>query len=73
MELEVLEQLKRRDDIIMTSLDIGGAIVIQDFKLHVKEAERQLNNTENYRPLPNDPTKRKNDTVNKTKDFKENI
>ena len=73
MELEVLEQLERRDDIIVTSLDTGGAIVIQDFKLHIKEAERQLNNTKNYRRLPNDPTKINSDTVNKTKDFKENI
>ena len=65
-ELEVLEQLKRRDDIIKTSADKGGAIVIQDAKLYIKEAERQLNNTENYRSQPNDPTKINNDTVNKT-------
>ena len=48
------------------SADEGGAIVIQDVKLYIKEAERQLNNTENYRPIPNDPTKINNDTVNKT-------
>ena len=73
MELEVLEQLKRREDITITCPDKGGAIVIQDFKLYIKEAERQLNNIKNYRPLPNDPTKINRDTVNKTKDFKENI
>ena len=44
----------------------GGATVIQDVKQYIKEAERQLNNTENHRPLPNDPTKINNDTVNKT-------
>ena len=58
--------MKRRDDIIITTADKGGAIVIQDVKLYVKEAERQLNDTENYRPLPNDPTKINNDTANKT-------
>ena len=41
-------------------------MVNQDVKQNIKEAERQLNNTENYRPLPNDPTKLNNDTVNKT-------
>ena len=58
--------MERRDDIIITSADKGVAIVIQDVKLYIKEAERQLNNTENYRPLPNDPTKTNNDRVNKT-------
>ena len=57
--------MKIYDDIIITSADKGGAIVIQDVKLHIKEAERQLDYTESYRPLPNDPTKI-NDTVNKT-------
>ena len=37
------------------SADKGVAIVTQDAKLYTKEAERQLNNTENYRPLPIDP------------------
>ena len=58
--------MKRGDDIIITIGDKVGAIVIQDVKLYIKEAERQLNNTENYRPLTNDPTKINNDTVNKT-------
>ena len=62
--------MKRRDDIIITTADKRGAIVIQGVKLYVKEAERQLNDTENYRPLPNDPSKINNDTGNKTKDFK---
>ena len=35
-------------------------------KLYIKVAERQLNNTGNCRPLPNDLTKMNNDTVNKT-------
>ena len=57
--------MKIYDDIIITNTDKGGAVVIQDVKLHIKEAEKQLNYSESYRPLPNDP-KKINDTVNKT-------
>ena len=57
--------MKRRDDIIITS-DGKGAIVIEEVKLYIKEAERQLNNTKTYRPLPNDPTKVNNGAVNKS-------
>ena len=64
-EIEVLEQQQKREDIIIPSADEGG-VVIQDVKLYIKEAERQLHNTENYRPLPNGPTKINNGTVNKT-------
>ena len=64
--------MKRRDDIIITSADKDGAIVIQDVQQRVKEAERQLN-IENFRPLLNDPTKINNNTVNKTKDLKTNV
>ena len=65
-ELEVLDELTRRDDIIVTSVDKDAAIVIQDVQQNIKEAGRQLNNIRNYRQLPNDPTKMNNDTVNKT-------
>ena len=34
-ELEVLEQLKRRNHIIIASTDKGGAIVIQDVKQYI--------------------------------------
>ena len=46
--------------------DKGQALIIHNVKLYIKEAERQLNNTENDRPLPKDSTKINNDTVNKT-------
>ena len=56
------------------SADKGGAIVIQDVKLYIKEAERQLNNTETYRPLPNDPTKiNKTQLIKQLKYFRKNI
>ena len=38
---------------IIKSAEKGGSIVIQDVKQYIKEAERQLNNTKNYRSLPN--------------------
>ena len=65
-KLKVLKELKRRDDTITTKGNNGGAIVIQDFKQYITEAERQLNNIKNYRPLPSDPTKVNDDTDNKT-------
>ena len=34
----------------------GGAVVIMDVKDHIKETERQLNNTENFKKLQEDPT-----------------
>ena len=39
---------------------------MQGIQRYIKEAERELNNIENQRPLPNDPTKTNNDTFNKT-------
>ena len=66
--------MKRRDDTIITRADKGGAIVIPDVKLYIKEAERQLNNTETYRPLPNDPTKiNKTQLIKQLKYFRKNI
>ena len=66
--------MKRRGDTIITSADKGGAIVIQDVKLYIKKAERQLNNTETYRPLPNDPTKiNKTQLIKQLKYFRKNI
>ena len=66
--------MKRRGDTIITSADKGAAIVIQDVKLYIKKAERQLNNTETYRPLPNDPTKiNKTQLIKQLKYFRKNI
>ena len=51
--------------------DKGGAVVIVDVKDYIKEAERQLNNTKNYRKLQEDPTatnmKFVNDTIERFK------
>ena len=42
-----MKELSEREDIIITEADKGGAVVIVDVKDYIKEAERQLNNTEN--------------------------
>ena len=44
-----MKELNERDDIIIIKADKGGAVVIVDVKDYIKEAERQLNNTKNYR------------------------
>ena len=58
--------MKWQENIIITNPEKDGAVVIQDVKQYIKEAERQLNNTKNCRPLPNDPTKKNHNTVKKT-------
>ena len=46
-----MKELSEREDIIITKVDKGGAVVIVNVKDYIKEAERQLSNTENYRKL----------------------
>lgn len=53
-EQKSLEDLKARDDIIITNVDNVGAVVILDGKGYVRECERQLNNTKHYRHLQQD-------------------
>ena len=65
-ELEALEYLKGRDDIIITKADKGGAIVIQDVDKYVQEANRQLHNKEYYKPVTENLTEKHNKKVNDT-------
>ena len=46
-----MKKLSREEDIIITKVDKGGAVVIVDVQGYIKEAERQLNNIKNYRKL----------------------
>ena len=46
-----MKKLSREEDIIITTVDKGGAVVIVDVQGYIKEAERQLNNIKNYRKL----------------------
>ena len=66
-----MKELSEREDIIITKADKGSAVVIVDVKDYIKEPERQLNNSENYRKLQEDPTatnmKLVNDTIERFK------
>ena len=53
-----MKDLREREDIIITKADKGGAVVFVDVKDYIKVAERQLNNTQNYRKLQEDPTEK---------------
>ena len=65
-ERQALNQLKLREDIIITRADKGGAVVIIDVIDYVKEANRQLNDTNYYAELSYDPTKQHEEIVNET-------
>lgn len=65
-EKEALTNLMSRDDIIITNADKGGAVVIQDVSSYIEEANRQLNNTTNYKRIDQDLTKRHENLVNNT-------
>ena len=55
-EREALLILRKRIDIIITKADKGGAVVILDIKDSIGEANRQLNDTNNYVQLDFDAT-----------------
>ena len=55
-EQEALEALKKRTDIIITSADKGGALVVNDVQSYIKEADRQLSNGDHYKKLDQNPT-----------------
>ena len=51
-----MKELSERVGIIITKAEKGGAVVIVDVKDYIKQAERHINNTKNYRKLQEDPT-----------------
>ena len=63
-ERKSMKGLSEREDITITKADKGGAVVIADVKGYIKEAERQLNNTKNYRKLHKNPAATNNKLVN---------
>ena len=65
-ERRSIKESSEREDIIMTKADKGGAIAIVDVKDYIKEAERKLNNTENYRKRQKDSTATNTKLVNDT-------
>ena len=64
MEQNALDCLKDRSDIIISKADKGGATVIMDVKDYIDEANRQLNDSNFYRKLDEDPTETHLNLVN---------
>ena len=64
-ERQAMQELKSKNDIVITDADKGGAVVILDVEDYVKEAERQLSNKENYRKINYDLTTAFNKTIHK--------
>ena len=55
-------------DIIITTEDKGGAVVIMETENYIKEANRQLADKSNYKTRQTDPTLQHNKMVNDTLD-----
>ena len=64
-ERQAMQELKSKNDIVITDADKGGAVLILDVEDYVKEAERQLSNKENYRKINYDLTTAFNKTIHK--------
>ena len=71
-ELQALDELQTRDDIVITRADKGGAVVIMDVDDYVAEGNRQLSDKNFYKKLNHDPTpiyaERINNTIEQFKD-----
>ena len=67
-EPNALENLKNREDIVITKADKGGAVVIIDIEDYKKEADSQLINEEFYKKLEFCPTEGYANMVNNTLD-----
>ena len=67
-EMEAMEALSNRDDIIVSKADKGGAVVIQDVDDYIAEANRQLNDQQFYQKVDRDLTPEHTTTVNKAID-----
>ena len=63
--IEIFKPNSQRVESDTTDTDKGGAIVILYVEDYVKEAERELNNKENYRKTNFDPTTSNNETIHK--------
>ena len=52
-----LNELSQRNSVIISNADKGGAVVIQDVKQKIEEAEQQLDTPQYYKMLDSDLTK----------------
>ena len=65
-EHAAMEELAKRKDLIITNADKGGALVIMDTDIYIKEANRQLSDKASYKQFTQDPTLQHNRIVNQT-------
>ena len=65
-EKDALQNLSKRDDIIITKADKGSAVVTVDVDDYVQEANRQLDNKEFYKKSTIDTTEINQIKVNRT-------
>ena len=68
MKNVALKDLSKREDIIITNADKGGAVVMMDLNDYIRETKHQLNDSKNYKVLAKDPTTTNNNLVNQTVD-----
>ena len=59
-----MEALSKRNGIIITIADKGGAVVIMDVEKYIKESNRQLSDKCNYKTLQDDLTLHHSKLVN---------
>ena len=50
-----MREISQREDIIITKANKSGAVVMANVRDYIKEAERQINKTQNYSKLPENP------------------
>ena len=56
LEMQAMEDLQKREDLVITKADKGGAVVVQDVQNYIKEADRQLSDKKFYKILDHNPT-----------------
>ena len=61
-----MAELAKRKDIIITSADKGGPVVIMDVEKYINKANNQLSDKRNYKALQEDPTLQHIDLVKGT-------
>ena len=61
-----MEELAKRKDLIITTADKGGAVVIMDADSYIKEANQQLSDKASYKLLTQDPKLQHDRMVNQT-------
>ena len=63
-EHEAMKHLAKRRDMILTTADKGGPVVIMYTEYYMKEAYRQLSDKNNYKILQTEPTLQHSNMVN---------